>query len=105
MVAEFKALVEKTPIKFDEAAWQKDLAFIKAMIRYEIDMDLFGVATAHENLVKSDPQLQFALTLFPEAAAAVWKIRAARRPESTSRRSQLRVCTVGPLAPKCCGRT
>jgi hypothetical protein len=37
------------------------------MIRYEIDLDLFGVAAARQNLSKFDPQLQFALTLFPEA--------------------------------------
>ena len=43
------------------------MEFIKAMIRREIDVDLFGVATAYQNLAKRDPQLQFALTLFPEA--------------------------------------
>jgi hypothetical protein len=37
------------------------------MIRYEIDLDLFGVEAARKDLVKSDPQLQFALTLFPDA--------------------------------------
>ena len=31
-------------VKIDEADWQKDLAFIKAMIRYEIDLALFDVA-------------------------------------------------------------
>ena len=51
----------------DEASWQKDLEFIKAMIRCEIDIDLFGVAAAYQNLAKRDPQLQFALGLFPEA--------------------------------------
>ena len=51
----------------DEAAWQKDQDFIKAMIRYEIDVDLFGVGHAWQNLVKHDPQLQFALAQFPEA--------------------------------------
>jgi len=67
MVAEFRGLVEKSKVKIDEADWQKDLPFIKAMIRYEIDLDLFGVETARKDLVKSDPQLQFALTLFPDA--------------------------------------
>jgi carboxyl-terminal processing protease len=67
MVSEFRGLVEKSKIKMDEADWQKDLPFIKAMIRYEIDLDLFGVETARKDLVKSDPQLQFALTLFPDA--------------------------------------
>jgi hypothetical protein len=39
------------------------------MIRFEIDVDLFGVAIARKNLSMQDPQLQHALTLFPEAAA------------------------------------
>jgi carboxyl-terminal processing protease len=67
MLAEFKALVQKSPIVFDEASWQKDLEFIRAMIRREIDMDLFGVAVAYQNLAKHDPQLQYALSLFAES--------------------------------------
>ena len=67
MVAEFKELAKKEPIKWDEDAWQKDLAFIKAMMRKEIDVDLFGVAAAYQNLAKSDPQVQFALMQFGEA--------------------------------------
>ncbi|HLG57226.1 MAG TPA: S41 family peptidase [Vicinamibacterales bacterium] len=67
MLAELKQLVRTTPIVFDEAAWQKDIEFIKAMIRREIDVDLFGVAVAYQNLAKRDPQLQFALGLFPDA--------------------------------------
>jgi hypothetical protein len=67
MVAEFKEFAMKSPVKWDEAAWQKDQDFIKAMIRREIDVDLFGVATAYLNLAKRDPQLQFALVHFDEA--------------------------------------
>src|SRR6187399_510350 len=67
MVAEFKEHVTKTGLKVDEAAWQQDLAFIKAMMRFEIDTDLFGIAVASENLAKADPQLQFSLGLFSEA--------------------------------------
>ena len=67
MVSEFRELVEKSKVRIEEADWQKDLPFIKAMIRYEIDLDLFGVEAARKDLTKSDPQLQFALTLFPEA--------------------------------------
>jgi carboxyl-terminal processing protease len=67
MLAEFKTMVQKSPIPFDEDSWQKDLDFIKAMIHREIDMDLFGVAVAYQNLAKRDPQLQYALGLFPEA--------------------------------------
>ena len=67
MVAEFKEMAMKEPIKWDEASWQKDQDFIKAMIRREIDADVFGVASAFLNLAKRDPQLQFALTQFAEA--------------------------------------
>jgi carboxyl-terminal processing protease len=67
MLAEFKALAQKSPIKWDEAAWQQDIEFIKAMLQREIDVDLFGVSTAYKNLAKRDPQLQFALTQFPDA--------------------------------------
>ena len=67
MVAEFKDMVVKMRIKMDEEAWKKDLPFIRAMMRYEIDLDLFGVEAARKNLVKVDPQLQFAVGLFPEA--------------------------------------
>jgi carboxyl-terminal processing protease len=69
MVAEFKELAQKSPVKWEEDAWQKDLDFIRAMIRREIDLDLFGVATAFRNLARHDPQLQFAITQFPEAQA------------------------------------
>jgi carboxyl-terminal processing protease len=67
MVAEFKEHVIKARVKMDEAAWTKDQPFIRAMMRFEIDLDLFGVAVARKNLVRRDPQMQFALGLFPEA--------------------------------------
>jgi carboxyl-terminal processing protease len=67
MLNEFKKLVQASPIPFDEAAWKTDLEFIKTMIHREIDVDLFGVAAAYKNLARHDPQMQFALGLFPEA--------------------------------------
>jgi carboxyl-terminal processing protease len=67
MVSEFKDYIIKARVKMDEAAWQKDQPFIRAMMRFEIDLDLFGIAAARKNLAKQDPQLQFALGLFPEA--------------------------------------
>jgi carboxyl-terminal processing protease len=84
MLVEFKAVVQKSPIPFDEAAWQKDLPFIKAMIHREIDVDLFGVAAAYQNIAKYDPQLQFALTLFPDAQQLLDSSRRSR----TSRASR-----------------
>lgn len=67
MVAEFKQMVKDLRIPIDEALWQKDLEFTKAMIHKEIDVDLFGEAEAFKGLTKRDPQLQFAEGLFPEA--------------------------------------
>jgi carboxyl-terminal processing protease len=67
MLEEFKQLVRDSPVPFDEAAWTADLNFITAMIHREIDVDLFGVAAAYKNLAHRDPQLQYALSLFPEA--------------------------------------
>ena len=37
------------------------------MIRYDIDLSLFGVAAARRHLIDADPQAQFALGLFDEA--------------------------------------
>jgi carboxyl-terminal processing protease len=67
MLNEFKEHVRMSRLRIDEDSWQKDLDFIKAMLRYEIDVDLFGVEASRRNLSTRDPQLQFALTLFPEA--------------------------------------
>ena len=80
MLAEFKEHVMKTGIKFDEAGWQQDLPFIKAMMRFELDSDLFGIAVASENLAKADPQLQFSLGLFSEAEQL---LQLGRRTQST----------------------
>jgi hypothetical protein len=66
-IAEFKDMVRKTNLKFDDKAWQQDLTFISAEVQKEIDTDLFGVAVAYENLAKRDPQLGFALGQFTEA--------------------------------------
>jgi carboxyl-terminal processing protease len=69
MMREFKQLVADRRIVIDEKAWARDEAFIRAMIRYEIDLALFSAATARRRLIAVDPQAQFAMTLFPEARA------------------------------------
>ena len=69
IVAEFKDHVQTSRLRLDDTAWQQDQQFIRAMIRFEIDVDLFGVDVARKNLARMDPQLQYALTLFPEAEA------------------------------------
>jgi carboxyl-terminal processing protease len=67
MVGEFRDLLKADRIKIDEDAFKKDGDFIRAMMRFEIDRALFGVAEARRHLVEVDPQARVALTMFGEA--------------------------------------
>jgi carboxyl-terminal processing protease len=70
MIQDFKAFVKsqlRDPSQFEEAGFNADIEFIRAMIRYEIDVALVDVATARRHLLERDPQAQYALTLLPEA--------------------------------------
>ena len=67
MLADFKAHVEERGLTVDEAAFAADLDFIRAMIHYEINTDLFGEMEARRRLFDYDPQAQYALSLFDEA--------------------------------------
>jgi carboxyl-terminal processing protease len=67
MVDDFKELVKADRFKIDEAAFAKDKDFIRAMIRYEIDLALFGAAEARRHLLGVDPQAQVGISLFSEA--------------------------------------
>ena len=67
MVAEFRQFMIDQRVRFDDSAFKADVAFIKAMIRFEVDADLFGIEEARRNLTKVDPQVQAALGYFDEA--------------------------------------
>jgi carboxyl-terminal processing protease len=67
MIEDFKQFVIGRKVIIDEESWTKDKDFIRAMIRYEIDVPLFSVAVAQQHLIEVDPQAEFALTQFPEA--------------------------------------
>jgi carboxyl-terminal processing protease len=67
MVDEFRAYLTKEGVRVDDAAFKADLTFIRAMLRYEVDLDLFGVAEARRHLSSVDPQVQVALGYFTEA--------------------------------------
>jgi len=67
MVEEFKAYLVERRMKMDESAFTADLPFIKAMIHFEVDVDLFGMEEARRNLTRTDPQAQAALGYFDEA--------------------------------------
>jgi carboxyl-terminal processing protease len=84
MTDEFKKFVTSRHVVMDEAAWTKDQDFIKAMIRFEIDVALFSMATARQHLVEVDPQAKFALTQFPE----VQKLTELRRVRTTAKIGQ-----------------
>jgi len=67
MVGDFKTSLKNQKVTIDEASFTKDEAFITAMIKYDIDLALFGVSEARRNLIAKDPQAQFALSQFPDA--------------------------------------
>jgi carboxyl-terminal processing protease len=67
MVGEFRESLKTQKVIIDEASFTKDEAFIRAMIKYDIDLALFGVSEARRNLIGKDPQAQFALSQFPDA--------------------------------------
>ncbi|MEW5984482.1 MAG: S41 family peptidase [Acidobacteriota bacterium] len=65
---------ERIPV--DEASFARDEAFIRAMIRYEIDLNLWGVSEARRRLIADDPQVQLAVGQFAEAERMVRMARA-----------------------------
>ena len=71
MVQDFKAFVISKNTKMEDDSWTKDLEFIKAMIRLEIDTAVFDIATARQHLITADPQARFALGRFTEAEKLV----------------------------------
>jgi carboxyl-terminal processing protease len=80
MMQDFKGYVTtEAHIPMEEDGWTKDRAFIKAMIRYEIDAALFSTEDARRHLVADDPQAQYALSLFGEAESLTRLTAASRQ--------------------------
>jgi carboxyl-terminal processing protease len=67
MVADFREHLKTSRVRLDEEGFQKDAAFIRAMIRFRIDEVVFGMADARRHIIGVDPQAQAALGLFGEA--------------------------------------
>jgi len=67
MLAEFAGYLVTQRVTVDEAALAADADFLRAMIKFEVDLDLFGVDEARRNLSRVDPQAQFALQFFQQA--------------------------------------
>lgn len=66
-VEDYRKQLVADGVKIDDAAFTKDLAFIKAMLRYRIDEAVFGISEARRHMIEADPQAQLALTMFGEA--------------------------------------
>jgi carboxyl-terminal processing protease len=67
MLADFREELRRDKIKIEDDAFNKDLDFIRAMIRFEIDRVVFTLADARRHLNMVDPQAQTALGMFGEA--------------------------------------
>ena len=62
MVADFREQLKTDKLKIDEdGVRRRTCEFIKAMIRFEIDNAVFGIADARRHLIGVDPQAQAAL--------------------------------------------
>lgn len=78
----FRQHLQTERITVDEAAFSQDLDFIKAMIRFEINVNLFGVGEGRRHLLGADPQARLALSMFPEAERLVRTSPVPARPHS-----------------------
>jgi carboxyl-terminal processing protease len=67
IVEEFKQFLKEDRVKVEEDSFAKDFEFIRSIIKYQVDLALFGVEEARRNLIVRDPQAQIALGLFGEA--------------------------------------
>jgi hypothetical protein len=61
MVEAFRKYLIAERVRMDEPAFKADEAFIRAMIHFEVDIDLFGAEEARRHLSSADPQVQMAL--------------------------------------------
>src|SRR5205085_1882554 len=79
VLADFRQQLVADGVKIDEAGFTQDLDYIKAMIRFEIDIALFGIGDAWRHLIMVDPQAQMALSQFGEAQKLLELNRAAAK--------------------------
>ncbi|MGI8673318.1 MAG: S41 family peptidase [Luteitalea sp.] len=85
MVADFRGYLVTRKVRIDDQALTADLEFVRAMIQHDLDLALFGVEEARRNLLRRDPQAQFALQQFGEAA----RLTQLKAPQPTASRQGL----------------
>ena len=69
MLDDFVAFLEQERLTVDREELKADETFVRALIRYHIDLALFGVLDARRHLLEVDPQAIYALGLFADAKA------------------------------------
>ena len=69
MLDDFVAFLEQERLRVDREELKADETFVRALIRYHIDLALFGVLDARRHLLEVDPQAIYALGLFADAKA------------------------------------
>lgn len=67
LLQEFKTHLKDRGLTLNEEQFAQDEDFIRAMIHLEIDIALFTLEEARQNLFATDPQAQRAMTLFDQA--------------------------------------
>ena len=67
MLDDFKSFLQEQKVRVDDKEVAEDADYMKALIKWEIDLALWGFQEAQENLAERDPQIQAALQMFPEA--------------------------------------
>ncbi|MBI3490850.1 MAG: hypothetical protein HY047_03520 [Acidobacteria bacterium] len=67
MLADFREHLKTSRVRMDEEGFQKDIDFIRAMLRFRIDEVVFGVSDARRHVIAVDPQAQAAMAMFGEA--------------------------------------
>jgi carboxyl-terminal processing protease len=68
MLADFRKLMAKQNVKFNQASWDKDINIIKLRIKSEIARNLWDNSKYYQVEVHNNNQVQEALRLFPEAS-------------------------------------
>lgn len=90
IVDEFRQFLVDQRVTIDEEAFATDRAFIRAMIHFEVDIDLFGVEEARRSISGADPQLQAALGYFGEASRMLEQAEARRNGTAVDQAASLR---------------
>jgi carboxyl-terminal processing protease len=79
VIAAMKAFIrDHKEFKLDEARVDKDAAFLKRQIRYEVVTAAYGVENAYQVLLETDLQVQAALAEMPKARAMAEDLRRSR---------------------------